>query len=283
VEDKAVVLINRTVIMANKGNGSLENMLPKHTGLELFVIQGLTLEKREEGGVQMVIVLKRKTMIELLTTYVPSILLLLLTFSTTFLELENLDVVVGTNVTIMLLILTIFTSKIEELPPTSAIKMIDIWLLGCLVYPFLQVLIQIALKRLVKEGGKEEKHCLEEEVLEKDAGDGKARKSKEGKRRSSKEGERRSSKKTSSRQVSPLMIEVEQGGPGSGGSLEPAPRPGGSGARGGRLLPGLRGGLPQLAGGAVDSIQGPQVFWWVLSSRNAFTDSILFQKGSFFQ
>ena len=34
-----------------------------------------------------------------------------------------------------LVMTTIFTSKIEELPPTSAMKMIDIWLIFYLVVP----------------------------------------------------------------------------------------------------------------------------------------------------
>ena len=41
---------------------------------------------------------------------------------------------------------TIFTSKIEELPPTSDMKMIDIWLIFCLVVPFLEVVLRTAIE-----------------------------------------------------------------------------------------------------------------------------------------
>ena len=50
------------------------------------------------------------------------------------------------NLTIMLVMTTIFTSKIEELPPTSDTKMIDIWLIFCLLVPFAFTLIQTAIE-----------------------------------------------------------------------------------------------------------------------------------------
>ena len=50
------------------------------------------------------------------------------------------------NLTIMLVMTTIFTSKIEELPPTSDMKFIDIWLISCLVLPFLEVILRTAIE-----------------------------------------------------------------------------------------------------------------------------------------
>ena len=41
---------------------------------------------------------------------------------------------------------TIFTSKIEELPPTSDMKMIDIWLIFCLVVPFTEVILRTVIE-----------------------------------------------------------------------------------------------------------------------------------------
>ena len=50
------------------------------------------------------------------------------------------------NLTIMLVMTTIFTSKIAELPPTSDTKMIDIWLIFCLLVPFAFALVQTAIE-----------------------------------------------------------------------------------------------------------------------------------------
>ena len=84
-----------------------------------FTVTNLTLTKNEIGNmVYMASKLKRKIATELLTTYL----------------------------TIMLVMTTIFTSKIEELPPTSDVKMIDLWLIFCLIVPFLEVILRTALE-----------------------------------------------------------------------------------------------------------------------------------------
>lgn len=99
----------------------------------------------------MVINLKRKIQSELLTTYLPTILLLGITYATTFFKSEYFEASVTVNLTIMLVMTTIFTSKIEELPPTSDTKMIDIWLIFCLLVPFAFTLIQTAIECYRKE------------------------------------------------------------------------------------------------------------------------------------
>ena len=115
--------------------------------LTMFTITNLTLTKKEIGNmVYMALKLKRKIATELLTTYLPTILLLLITFTTIFFDKDLFGDVIAVNLTIMLVMTTIFTSKIEELPPTSDMKMIDIWLIFCLVVPFLEVILRTAIE-----------------------------------------------------------------------------------------------------------------------------------------
>ena len=117
--------------------------------LTMFTITNLTLTKKEIGNmVYMALNLKRKIATELLTTYLPTILLLLITFTTIFFDRDLFGDVIAVNLTIMLVMTTIFTSKIEELPPTSDMKMIDIWLIFCLVVPFLEVILRTAIECL---------------------------------------------------------------------------------------------------------------------------------------
>ena len=113
--------------------------------LVMFTITNLKLEKRKEQ-VHMVINLKRKIQTELLTTYLPTVLLLIVSYATTFFKSEYFEASVTVNLTIMLVMTTIFTSKIAELPPTSDTKMIDIWLIFCLLVPFSFALIQTAIQ-----------------------------------------------------------------------------------------------------------------------------------------
>ena len=111
--------------------------------LTMFTITNLTLAKeRNRNMAYMAIKLKRKVVTELLTTYLPTILLLLITFTTIFFDKELFGDNIAVNLTIMLVMTTIFTSKIMELPPTSDMKMIDIWLIFCLVVPFLEVILR---------------------------------------------------------------------------------------------------------------------------------------------
>ena len=115
--------------------------------LTMFTITNLTLTE-EDDMVYMALKLKRKVATELLTTYLPTILLLLITFVTIFFDKDLFGDAIAVNLTIMLVMTTIFTSKIEELPPTSDMKMIDLWLIFCLVVPFTAVILRTAIESL---------------------------------------------------------------------------------------------------------------------------------------
>ena len=122
-----------------------ERLTAKDKDLTMFEITKLTLN--EDGNmVYMALKLKRKVATELLTTYLPTILLLLITYTTIFFDKELFGDNIAVNLTIMLVMTTIFTSKIEELPPTSDMKMIDIWLIFCLVVPFLEVILRTSIE-----------------------------------------------------------------------------------------------------------------------------------------
>ena len=124
------------------------SLTPEDTDLVMFQFQELTLVKRN-GLVVMTMVLKRKIVTELLTTFLPTILLLLISFVTIFFDKHLFGDAIAVNLTIMLVMTTIFTSKIEELPPTSDTKMIDIWLIFCLIVPFLDVILRTAINSMM--------------------------------------------------------------------------------------------------------------------------------------
>ena len=79
-----------------------------------------------------------------MTTYFPSLLLTAITFAPTFFKPFFFEAALSVNLTTMLVMTTIFISKMEGLPPTSDMKMIDIWLIFCLVVPFLEVILRTA-------------------------------------------------------------------------------------------------------------------------------------------
>merc|ERR1711936_330531 len=94
----------------------------------------------------MVLVLKRKITSELMTTYFPTLLLTAITFATTFFKPFFFEAALSVNLTTMLVMTTIFMSKMESLPPTTDIKMIDIWLILCQMVPFAEVILLTAME-----------------------------------------------------------------------------------------------------------------------------------------
>ena len=99
-------------------------------------------------GISMTIVLKRKITSEMMTTYFPSLLLTAITFATTFFKPFFFEAALSVNLTTMLVMTTIFISKMEGLPPTSDSKMIDIWLIICQLVPFSEVVLLTAIEYL---------------------------------------------------------------------------------------------------------------------------------------
>ena len=112
------------------------------THQELFYMN----QTNPELGIRMLIVLKRKVMSEMMTTFFPSILLTLITFATTLFKPIYFEASLSVNLTTMLVMTTIFISKMEGLPPTSDTKMIDMWLILCQLVPFIEVMLVTAIE-----------------------------------------------------------------------------------------------------------------------------------------
>ena len=117
--------------------------------MNLFQIIGYDLvASRSKKELRMTIVMRRKIMSEMMTTYFPSLLLMMITFATTFFKPFFFEAALSVNLTTMLVMTTIFISKMEGLPHTSDIKMIDIWLIFCQLVPFSEVVLLTAMEHL---------------------------------------------------------------------------------------------------------------------------------------
>ena len=89
----------------------------------------------------MTIVLRRKIMNEMMTTYLPSVLLILITYATTFFKPYFFEAALSVNLTTMLVMTTIFMTVMQMLPATAYVKMIDIFLIFGQLYPFSEVVL----------------------------------------------------------------------------------------------------------------------------------------------
>ena len=143
------------MIMMAVGKNSKETvrLLPDQMSMKqdpnmyMFKITSWSLDYKDDSdGLRLLIVMKRKVMSELMTTYFPSFLLLAITFSTTFFKPFFYEAALSVNLTTMLVLTTIFISKMESLPPTSNIKMIDFWFVFCQMIPFAEVVLLTAME-----------------------------------------------------------------------------------------------------------------------------------------
>ena len=76
-------------------------------------------------GLKMSVSMQRKITSEVMTTYFPSLLLIAITFATTFFKPFFFEAALSVNLTTMLVMTTIFISKMESLSPTSDLQIID--------------------------------------------------------------------------------------------------------------------------------------------------------------
>ena len=125
-------------------------VMSQELDMPIFHVIDWTLRKGTlrtgKQGMSMVVVMKRKITSEMMTTYFPSLLLTAITFATTFFKPIFFEAALSVNLTTMLVLTTIFISKMEGLPPTSDIKMIDIWLVFCQLVPFTEVVLLTAME-----------------------------------------------------------------------------------------------------------------------------------------
>ena len=89
----------------------------------------------------MEIVLRRRIMKEMMNTFLPTILLILITYFTTFFKVFYFEAALTVNLITMLVMTTIFIAVMDKLPSTAYVKMIDVWLIFSQLIPFIEVLL----------------------------------------------------------------------------------------------------------------------------------------------
>ena len=100
----------------------------------------------------MVIILKRRIMNEILTTYLPTFLILTMVYATNFFKPFFFESVISVNLTALLVLTTLFISVSGALPPTAYVKMVDIWLIFAQLIPFCEVILHTYMDMMRTEG-----------------------------------------------------------------------------------------------------------------------------------
>ena len=140
-----------TVDMVIHGNtAKFVNLLPgsiNYTGradFSQYFVMGVTIYSADivdKRGVKVSIQLGRQLLGTILTVYVPTILLNIIGHATNYYKDFFFEAVVSVNLTCMLVLVTMFISVANSLPKTSYLKMMDYWLIGNLILPFLEVVV----------------------------------------------------------------------------------------------------------------------------------------------
>ena len=129
--------------------------MEERVDMTLYTITEWSLVHRNTSniskGIKMMLTLQRKLMNEMMTTYLPSVLLMLITWATTFFKPYFFEAALSVNLTTMLVMTTIFISVMQMLPATAYVKMVDIWLIFGQLVPFAEVVLLTAME-YIREG-----------------------------------------------------------------------------------------------------------------------------------
>ena len=133
------------------GPKELTQYFVKRSSIERYNMMG-------KRGVRISVTLGRRLLGVFLTVYFPTVLLNLIGHSTNFFKLFFFEAVVTVNLTCMLVLTTMFINVSNNLPKTSYIKMMDIWLIFNLLLPFMEVLLHTYIDYLRNDDDREINH-----------------------------------------------------------------------------------------------------------------------------
>lgn len=94
----------------------------------------------------------------LLTVYLPSVLILAIVYAANYFKPFFFESIISVNLTSQLVLTTLFISVSSSLPPTSYIKMIDIWLIFSQLIPFVEVMLHTFMDNLRDDDEREINH-----------------------------------------------------------------------------------------------------------------------------
>ena len=88
--------------------------------------------------------LKRIPFYHILCTYLPTTCILLMAIVTLYIDESHFEATIMVALTAMLVLYTLFQSISSSMPPTAYVKFLDIWLIFCLIMPFIIFTIEVS-------------------------------------------------------------------------------------------------------------------------------------------
>ena len=113
------------------------------TSLVELSVTKVNLISKGSNHLSVVIELRRKCFFHIVTTYFPTLCLLIIVEVLLFMPEGHFETTITVSLTTMLVMYTLYQSILDTLPQTSYLKLIDIWLIACLTLPFLVFLVEV--------------------------------------------------------------------------------------------------------------------------------------------
>ena len=126
-------------------------IIQKMTLTQYDVLQHLEYDNDTSSKIKarVEITLCRKLSYHIFNTYIPTLILVMIAGYTLFIDFSHFEVSIMIALTSMLVLYTLYQSISQHLPHTSYMKMIDIWLFGGLIFPFIIITILVIMDLLV--------------------------------------------------------------------------------------------------------------------------------------
>ena len=121
----------------------------KITLTEYKVLQHLEYDNHTSTKILVKVVFCRKLSYHVFNIYLPTLCLVIIAALTLFVDLSHFEATIMVALTSMLVTYTLYQSISAHLPPTSYIKMIDVWLIGGLLFPFFIIVILVIMDALI--------------------------------------------------------------------------------------------------------------------------------------
>ncbi|ROT79980.1 putative gamma-aminobutyric acid receptor subunit delta [Penaeus vannamei] len=123
----------------------LDRDLHRPRGTRSLYGQGVAFRSTDDARTELSLgfELHRRQGVILLSTFVPSVLLLLVSWAALF--LKDLNVSANLSLTNLLVLYTLFSNLLRSVPDTAAVKMIDIWFFFAISLLFLNIMVIIFL------------------------------------------------------------------------------------------------------------------------------------------
>jgi hypothetical protein len=118
------------------------------TSLVQFNVEDIRMVSKNSEYLTVKITLKRMFQYHLAATFLPTILLMIITEIALFVDENHFDVLVMIHLTTMLVMYTLYQGLQDIMPNVAYLKFIDIFLLFGVIVPFITFIIQVASKLL---------------------------------------------------------------------------------------------------------------------------------------